>query len=193
VCEFVAPVDNAVEVLLLQHPLEVDEAKGTGRLLALSLARCRVVVGERFEPGALEALLHDGRRSVLLYPEVEASVATAPAVPAPGPDLPMQLVVLDATWRKSLRMLLANPALARLPRLALPADPAPDPVTDADTGARASAYARLRPARRAEQRSTLEATCAALGALEGDNRRYAPVRDGLARFVAHSLRARGNG
>jgi DTW domain-containing protein YfiP len=57
----------------------------------------------------------------------------------------------------------------------------------------AHAYARLRPARHAGQLSTLEATCAALGAIEGDNRRYAPVRDGLARFVAHSLRARDGG
>jgi DTW domain-containing protein YfiP len=49
VCALVAPVRNEVEVLVLQHPLEAREAKGSARLLALSLVRCRVVVGEVFE------------------------------------------------------------------------------------------------------------------------------------------------
>src|SRR5215471_14977936 len=81
VCALVAPVDNEIEVLVLQHPLEAHEAKGSARLLALSLARCRVVVGEVFEAALLHALLHaDGRRSVLLYPEgAGGSASSAPA------------------------------------------------------------------------------------------------------------------
>jgi DTW domain-containing protein YfiP len=167
-CALVAPVRNEVEVLLLQHPLEVREAKGSARLLALSLARCRVVVGEVFEAGALDELLRaGGRRSVLLYP-VEAGAA----VPARG-DPPTQLVVLDGTWRKSLRMLKSNPGLEALPRVSL----APESP---------GAYGVLRKAPRPGQLSTLEATCHALGALEGDEARYAPLTAAFERFVAES-------
>ena len=155
VCEFVRPVDNRVAVLVLQHPDEVDEPKGTARLLALSLARCRVVVGEVFEPRALAAMLHEGGACArLLYPDVTAAPAPAQAMAEADPPA-TRLVVIDATWRKSLRMLLSNPVLAALPRLALPEG----------EGGTDRRYARLRPARRAGQRSTLEATCAALALL----------------------------
>ena len=107
-------VDNGVDVLVVQHPREAGEAKGSARLLGLSLARCRIVVGEAFDAAALEALLHGGgRRSVLVYPQAELAPAQA------SDEAPTQLVVLDATWRKSLRMLLVNPALRALPRLSL--------------------------------------------------------------------------
>ena len=168
-CALVARVDNATEVLVLQHPREAREAKGTARLLGLSLARCRIVVGEVFEAAALEHLLHGaGRRSVLLYPEVELADIVADA---PGAGVvPTQLVVLDATWRKSLRMLMASPALQALPRWTLA------PTTP-------GAYGVLRKARRPTQLSTLEASCAALAQLDGDPARYAPLLAAFVRFV----------
>ncbi len=174
-CALVAPVANDVDVLVLQHPDEADQAKGSARLLRLSLARCRVVVGELFAPATLLELLGgDVAGSALLYP--------APAAPgssiAPLPGRPRRLVVLDATWRKSLRMLHANPLLQTLPRWALaPAVPA--------------RYRTLRKARTATQLSTLEATCAALAAVEEAPARYAPLLAAFDRFVAdRAARAR---
>lgn len=167
VCALAVAVDNAVDVLVLQHPREAREAKGSVRLLALSLARCRVVVGETFEPDALETLLQgEGRRSVLLYPQHELAAA-APAVE----ERPTRLVVLDATWPKSLRMLMLNEGLRRLPRWSL-APEAP------------AAYGALRKAPRSSQLSSLEACCAALAAIEGKAARYAPLLDAFGRFVA---------
>ena len=164
-CGLVARVDNAVDVLVLQHPREAREAKGSARLLGLSLGRCRIIVGETFDATELDALLHgEGRRSVLLYPEVELARADGAG------GVPTQLVVLDGTWRKSLRMLMSNPALQRLPRLPL-----------APTAVRA--YGGLRKSRRPEQLSTLEATCAALALLDDDAARYAPVLRAFERFV----------
>jgi DTW domain-containing protein YfiP len=184
-CDLVVAVDNRVDVLLLQHPMEADEAKGTGRLLALSLARCRREVGEVFDHEALQAWLHDGRRSVLLYPRTEGDDApvTPMAEVACEEPMPLQFVVLDATWRKSLRMLRANPALQALPRLAIDAVRSSSPSNP-------RAYARLRPARRPDQLSTLEAACAALGQLERNALRYAPLEAALDRFVDRSLAAR---
>lgn len=164
-CALVARADNALDVLVLQHPREAREAKGSARLLALCLARCRVVVGEDFDAALLQALLHgEGRRSALLYPADDGVAAPLPAA------APTQLVVLDATWRKSLRLLRTHAALAALPRLAL----AP---------AQAGRYGALRKARRPGQLSTLEATCLALSTIEGDAARYAPVLAAFDRFV----------
>lgn len=167
-----------MDVLLLVHPREAREAKGTGRLLALSLARCRREVGEVFEPAVLAAWLSaDGRRPLLLYPDVPAApAAEVVETTALAHAASWRLVVLDATWRKSLGMLLANPALASLPRLALP------PASDSE-----GPYAKLRRAPRPHQRSTLEAVALALGGVERASARYAPLHAALAAFVERAL------
>lgn len=168
VCALVTSVANEVEVLVLQHPDEASQAKGTARLLRLGLARCRVLVGECFEPGALSALLDgDVSGNVLLYPP--DTVRGTP--PLSLPPRPRRLVVLDGTWRKSLRMLHANPLLQTLPRWSL-------------SPGRPSRYGALRKAALATQLSTLEATCAALGEIEAAPARYDPLLDALDRFIA---------
>jgi DTW domain-containing protein len=170
-CALAHPTAHRTEVLVLQHPQEQRQAKNSVALLRLSLAQCEVVVGERFAPAALQALLQrPGRDTRLLYPDVPA----APAPPASGSTstgLPLRLVVLDATWRKSLRMLLEHPALAALPRLSLDA-PAP------------TLYRAIRTARRVDQVSTLEATVQALAMLEGPGFDAAPLLGAFERFVA---------
>ena len=169
-CALVRPTAHRTEVLVLQHPQEQRQAKNSVALLRLSLAQCEVVVGERFTAAALQALLQrPGRETRLLYPDVPA--APAPPAPAATAGAPLRLVVLDATWRKSLRMLLEHPGLATLPRLALDA-PAP------------TRYRAIRAARRADQVSTLEATVQALALLEGRSFDAAPLLDAFDRFVA---------
>lgn len=154
---------------MLQHPQEQRQAKNSVALLRLSLAHCEWAVGERFAPDALQALLQrPGRHTRLLYPDVPA--APAPAAPVPPPGVPLRLVVIDATWRKSLRMLIEHPALAALPRLSLAA-PAP------------TRYRTIRAARRPDQVSTLEATVQALAAIEGDSFDGAPLLAAFGRFV----------
>ena len=66
-------MDNSVlALLLLQHPDEQFEAKGTARLLSLSLSRCTVWVGERFDVGALAQAT---RGAALLYPATAGAAA----------------------------------------------------------------------------------------------------------------------
>ena len=168
VCALVARVDNEVELLVLQHPDEVREAKGSARLLRLSLARCRVVVGEVFDPAELLALLDgDVSGSALLYP-ADTGMGTGSAE---GAARPRRLVALDGTWRKSVRMLHANPLLQTLPRWTL----APSGPTR---------YAALRKARMPAQLSTLEAACMALAGVEHAPARYQPLLIAFERFVA---------
>jgi DTW domain-containing protein YfiP len=169
-CALTKATAHRTEVLVLQHPQEQRQAKNSVALLRLSLAHCEVVVGERFEPGALAALLHrPGMDTRLLYPDVPAAPASSAARATAGASV--RLVVIDATWRKSLRMLLEHPALAALPRLSLDA-PAP------------TRYRAIRAARRANQVSTLEAAVQALATLEGPSFDAAPLLDAFGLFVA---------
>lgn len=171
-CRWVTPVDNGVEVLILQHPLEVGQAKGSAVLLQRSLLNSRLSTGEQFDAAELDTLLHAGGRTcVLLYPDdpEAAHSVDKPAVPAEAGRL--RLVVLDGTWRKSRKLLHLNPALQRLPRLAL-AEPPPSQYT-------------IRKAHRPDQLSTLEATCLALAQLEQAPERYAPLLTAFSGFVGH--------
>ena len=185
ICAWARPLAHQVEVLILQHPLEVDHAKGSARLLHLSLPHSQLVAGEVFAEAALHELLtapwQDDpapRRSVLLYPETSDNTSSAREL---EPLLPAQirLVVLDGTWRKSRKMLHQNPLLQQLPRLALRDLPA--------------SHYHVRQAHRPDQRSTLEATCAALAQLEGDAERFAPLLAAFDGLVASLLEKQPEG
>jgi DTW domain-containing protein len=182
ICRWIAPVDNIVEVLILQHPLETGEAKGSARLLQLSLANSRLAIGEAFDKQTLQALLHApfergegdskhgtaAKQPVLLYPADAAAPAGTVAIPTNPAQI--RLVILDGTWRKTRKMLHLNPPLQQLPRL---------PLSDVPP----SQYL-IRKAHRPEQLSTLEATCHALMQLENAPTRYAPLLQAFDGFVA---------
>lgn len=174
----------------MQHPLEVGNAKGSARLLHLSLPESRLVVGETFPEHELQALLHAPsypqqsgharpghaiRHAILLYPDSAESKASGISQP-PLVDqawlrepAQLRLVVLDGTWRKSRKMLHLNPLLQALPRLPL-RNPAP------------SQYL-IRKAHQPHQLSTLEATCFALMQLEQSDEKYQPLLAAFAGFV----------
>lgn len=175
-CAWVQAVETDVELLILQHPLEVTSAKGSARLLHLCVAGSKLVAGEIFEEGALTALLHDqGRTPVLLFPDTPdaRSLGLAPAQAVASQVLAqpstMRLVVLDGTWRKSRKLLYLNPLLHALPRLALRGMPA--------------SHYRVRKAHAPGQLSTLEASCYALAQIEGDTKKFLPLLAAFDGFV----------
>ena len=178
ICRWIAPVSHAVEVLILQHPLEVHNAKGSARLLHLSLPNSRLLTGEQFAPETLAELLV-GKHNVLLYPDTPGDRSLGIA---PPPELDpailldsarLRLVVLDATWRKSRKMLYLNPSLQQLPRLPLRDTPA--------------SHYLIRKAHAPDQLSTLEAACYALMQLEQGAERFAPLITAVDGFVAQQL------
>lgn len=186
ICQWITPIAHAVEVVVLQHPLEVQNAKGSARLLHLSLPRSRLITGEVFDPQALLSVLTDPwhpdapakgpRQAVLLYPDTpEDAVLGVVAPPVLLPTLlqdpaRVRLIVLDGTWRKSRKMLFLNPLLQQLPRL---------PLRDMPPS-----HYLIRKAHRPDQLSTLEATCAALMQLEGCTAQCQPLLNAFDGFVA---------
>ena len=192
ICHWITPVAadaQTVEVLILQHPLELHNAKNSARLLHLSLPHSRMVTGEVFDDQILEssplvAAIHPRPKlNILLYPDtpLDTSLEESPGRPDTpvlkydrlGEPSQLRLVVLDGTWRKSRKMLHLNPMLRCLPRLSLEALPA-------------SRYL-IRKAHRPEQLSTLEATCAALTQLERNGDKYQPLLNAFDGFVAQQL------
>jgi DTW domain-containing protein len=176
ICHWIRPTASAVEVLILQHPLEVHHAKGSARLLHMSLPNSRIEVGESFAATRLQELLNSTwltntpaqsqKQAILLYPELPQD-ALKPELADPAQ---LRLVVIDGSWRKSRKMLYLNPLLQSLPRLCLDAVPA-------------SKY-HIRKAHRPDQLSTFESTCAALLQLEGSNNLACRSGDTANKFAA---------
>ena len=202
ICAWVTPVQHRVEVLILQHPLEAANPKGSARLLHLCLPHSRLVVGEVFAepalrqlltgpwsilPGAAPSSVGQSVQPLLLYPDTRGAAAQPRpdwlddaaaldltlSVVSPMSPTSLRLVVLDGTWRKSRKMLHLNPALQHLPRLPLHDLPA-------------SRY-QIRQAHQPDQRSTLEATCAALMQLEGQSAPFLPLLTAFEGFVAQQM------
>jgi len=193
ICQWITPTAHQVEVVILQHPLEVNNAKGTARLLHLSLPHSVLVIGEVFARQILQALIsaplqpqpqlsaQAPRHTILLYPDSPQDKALGlPSPPVLASEqridpARLRLIVLDGTWRKSRKMLYLNPLLHLLPRLALQDMPA-------------SSY-RIRKAHKPDQLSTLEATCAALAQLEGGAEPFAALLAAFDGFVAQQSAA----
>lgn len=168
VCGFASHIETKLEVLILQHPHEVREAKGTARLLQLSLPTSSLMVGETFDANELrEALFADGRTPVLLYPPTAGDSCARFLAGAESVDA-VRLVLLDGTWRKSRKMLFCNTLLQSLPRLALEDVPP-------------SAY-RIRKSHEPHQLSTLEAAACAIAALD-PSADLRPLLVGFSKFI----------
>ncbi|AZP11358.1 tRNA-uridine aminocarboxypropyltransferase [Undibacterium parvum] len=175
ICQWITATSSKVELIILQHPLEQHHAKGSARLLHLSVANSQLHIAEKFETEFLQSILFATEKTtLLLYPkrsEGQSGVVESPPLDHQCLALPdqLRLIVLDGTWRKSRKMLYQNPLLQSLARLAL--NDMPD-----------SQY-RIRKAHRPDQLSTLEATCQALMLLENNSEKYQPLLAAFDGFI----------
>jgi DTW domain-containing protein YfiP len=178
ICHLISKVHSDAEVLILQHPLEVAETKGTARLLHLCLPNSRILVGEIFENAVFNDELFLSKKSILLYPTT-AEDHSLGITPPPVLETiilndlkDIRLIIIDGTWRKSRKILCKNPYLQTLPRLVL---------QDLPLG-----QYTIRKARKPHQLSTLEATSAALmqldQAAQRDSAKYAPLMQAFMAF-----------
>ena len=183
ICHWCVNIANVVELVILQHPLEQKQAKGSAGLLHLSLNTSQKHVGEFFDESALNEVLYaSGKIPVLLYPALNESgrniLNSPPALSGEMLAAPenCRLIVLDGTWRKSRKMLNLNRPLQMLPRLSLSDMPA--------------SHYHIRKAHRVDQLSTLEASCYALTKLENNAEKYTPLLDAFDGFISQQIALR---
>lgn len=176
ICHLRCAINNPVELLALQHPLEVDQSKNSLRLLRISSKNMQMKIGEVFNAKDLHNWLYaDNKIPILLYPESDYASISGLIKPAELPNLTqisltrLRLVILDATWKKSRKMIYLNPGLQELPRLTL-IDPPPSIYT-------------IRKSHSQNQLSSLEACCYAWRQLEQSPEAYDELIQAFAGFV----------
>lgn len=131
----------------------------------MSLINCALTISANAEPPG-----HGD--TVLIYPSEDSLPLSA------LPDTPSQtLLFIDATWRKSRRMLFESPALAALPRYCLSSPPM-------------SRY-RIRKELRSRTLSTLEAIVYTLAQIEGDGQKYQPLLNIMDQLIEAQIKHMG--
>lgn len=118
-CPSIVALESAVELIILQHPTEQKRPLGTARILSLSLANCRLLVGEDFrEHDELNQLLAEPDVDhYVLYPNEHAQECTKISLTTARKT---RVILLDGTWKKAYKMWQINTQLHDLPSLHLP-------------------------------------------------------------------------
>ena len=169
VCRELVAVTARTRVVILQHPREARLAICSALLARLGLVNAELHRGVSFEDGSEVRALAARPGAAVLFP----SEGATPAASLSGTPPPV-LFAVDGTWQQATKMLARNPWLGALPRISV------------DAG-RPSGYAGLRKEPGAIHLSTLEAIALALGDLERDPARFAPMVDAFHRMVALQL------
>lgn len=169
VCEEVgAPVDNRIELVILQHPQEQDRSLGSARLAVRCLARASLKVGLSWP--SLSKMLGreaDPKRWAVLYLGSVSAAKAAPgrdvvAVDRKGGPLADQnavlrgiegVILLDGTWSQAKALWWRNAWMLKCRRVIL-------------GPARPSRYGTLRKEPRRDGLSTIEAAGLLLSRLE---------------------------
>ena len=147
-CEAIPRIDNRTDVLILQHVGERFHPFNTARIVQKALRHCHLIAdhNQRLGTHPLPIQANAG----LLYPRANAPLLTELSA-AERPD---QLVIIDGTWHQAKTIVRDVPQLRDMPCYRL---------TPSSPG-----QYRIRREPNAQSLSTLEATVAALQALEPD-------------------------
>ena len=119
-CKFTHEFDPGIKFLFLMHPKEAKHQRtGTGRLSHLTLPDSEILVGLDFTKNErLLALLADPRYfPVMLYPGEEAWTAKKEKFAQTVGNRTLLVLVVDATWFCSRKIIEHSPNLLTLPRL----------------------------------------------------------------------------
>ena len=162
ICPFISKTNNKTPILVLQHPSEVKQSKGTVALLQRSLNSCQVLIGENFSGHTELTEILAQHQTLLLYPGEKAQelLKTVEIVDAErtksADNKPLLLIILDGTWKKAYRMFMLSKNLQSLTQVSLP-----------EFLANNGKYL-IRKVAKKNAFSSLEATCYALALLEGE-------------------------
>jgi len=171
-CHIIKQVDNAWPVYILQHPAEQKHAIGTARIAALSLSNSTLYNGDNFTDDELSSILPHQSAPILVYPGEDSQSVLDISDQAPRP-----LVFIDASWRKSRRMLQESPSLMALPKVSF----SPEKASD---------Y-RIRKVPDINALSTLEAIVYVLSRLDKTESKYQTLLDTMKWMIDKQIECMG--
>jgi len=120
ICHAVKPITSRHRIVILQHPSEVTAAKGTVKLIQLTLPQTEVIVGESEADftNIRRSLEADDATTFVVYPSDEAETVESfwERYPA-STHKKITLVFIDGTWKKVHKIRCLNPWLAQFPEL----------------------------------------------------------------------------
>lgn len=124
ICQWIVPLANEVELIILQHTSEEHRPLGTARILNLSLNYCICLIGEDFSNNeALNTLLEDSAyQHFILYPSEQSLCLSELATVGETADKKIRLILLDGTWKKAYKMWQLSTNLHAIPTVKLPED-----------------------------------------------------------------------
>ncbi|MGL5046082.1 MAG: tRNA-uridine aminocarboxypropyltransferase [Shewanella sp.] len=148
-CASIQPISAVTQLVVLQHPSEVEHKKNSVRVLSLAVPDTHVYVGESEADfnGLRQYLAACNRPIYLVYPSEQSVSVEQQSI---NPDC--VLLLLDGTWRKAFKMLQLNSWLTQYPAVHL-------------AEGYESRY-RIRKSSRSDSLSTLEACAYMLSALD---------------------------
>lgn len=168
VCADIAPLDNRIELLILQHPQEQDVALGTARLTVLHLKRAKLkiglswpslakLLGRDVDPKRWAVLYLGSARPAELAPGREIVLLDRKGAALPGQEAALAeiegVILLDGSWSQAKALWWRNAWMLKCRRVALaPRHP--------------SHYGKLRREPRREALATIEAAALLLSRLE---------------------------
>jgi DTW domain-containing protein YfiP len=168
VCDTIAPLDNRIEVLILQHPQEQDRALGTARLTArhfrhatlkvgLSWPSLTKILGRPADPQRWAILYLGSAKAATLAPDRDVVLLNRKGEPEPHQDALLRniegIVLLDGNWSQAKALWWRNAWMLKCRRVIL-------------GPARPSRYGRLRREPRRDGLSTIEAAAMLVSRLE---------------------------
>ena len=124
-CKYTREIDPGIKFVFLMHPKEFKRQRtGTGNLAHITLKNSEIIVGLDFEKNErLQELLNDPQYfPVMMYPGQDAWTAGKEGFSDVLKGKTLLVIILDATWFCSKKMIDHNPFLLQLPRFSFSGD-----------------------------------------------------------------------
>lgn len=177
-CGRIEKQPNDIKIIVLQHPDEVNNPKGTGIIAELGLLQYQRWVAEDFadHKALMRFIAENAEQTAVLYPLEGASELSEESGHSKTLDL-KYLIIVDATWRKAKKIWALQSQLHKLKCVRL-------------TNEQISNY-RIRKVPKDGYLSTVESVVVALRVLEGRPQAYQPLLDLFTEMVDFQIKQMG--
>ena len=177
-CGRIEKQPNEIQIIVLQHPDEVNNPKGTGIIAELGLQQYQKWIAEDFSQHKelIEFITENVTETAILYPHEDAYELSEKSGTEEVLKL-KNLIVIDATWRKAKKIWELQPLFQKLVCLRL-------------TDEQISNY-RIRKVPKDGYLSTIESVVVALRALEGSKQAYQPLIELFTEMINFQINQMG--